>query len=86
MMMLKITGKKGKNPLWDPIVAWAPPETYGRADGESTFYLVYGKVPMMTHTATIDNGVLARLTPDYKFMVWINSKAAARLGIKPETP
>jgi len=82
LMMLKITGKKGRGPLWDPLVAWAPPEVYGRADGKNTFYLVYGRIPTMTHTATVDNGVLMRITPGYKFMVWLNRRAAERLGIR----
>ncbi|RLE60845.1 MAG: hypothetical protein DRJ35_02095 [Thermoprotei archaeon] len=81
-MMFKITGNKGKNSLWDPIVDWAPPQVYGKADGTSTFYLVYGRIPTMTHTATADNGILMKLTPSYKFMVWINRNAAQRLGIK----
>lgn len=81
-LMFKIASSKGSNPLWDPLVDWAPPQVFGKADGKNTFYLIYGRIPTMTHTATADNGILMKLTPSYKFMVWINRKVAERLGIK----
>ncbi|AKG38605.1 hypothetical protein MA03_03940 [Infirmifilum uzonense] len=77
-----IKAKKGYQPYWDPIVAWAEPEVLGKADGRQTFYLTYGRVPTMTHTSTADEPLLSVLTPDYKRMAWINRKVAESLGIK----
>lgn len=77
-----IKAKKGYQPYWDPIVAWAEPEVLGRADGRTTFYLVYGRVPTMTHTSTADEPFLSVLTPDFKRMAWINRAVAESLGIK----
>jgi anaerobic selenocysteine-containing dehydrogenase len=77
-----IKAKKGYQPYWDPIVAWAEPEVYGKADGKTTFYVVYGRVPTMTHTSTADEPFLSVLTPDFKRMAWINRSVAESLGIK----
>ncbi|QOJ78857.1 molybdopterin-dependent oxidoreductase [Infirmifilum lucidum] len=77
-----IKARMGYQPYWDPVVAWAEPEVFNKADGKQTFYLVYGRVPTMTHTSTADEPFLSVLTSDFKRMAWINRKVAESLGIK----
>ncbi|PLJ78534.1 molybdopterin-dependent oxidoreductase [Infirmifilum sp. SLHALR2] len=77
-----IKAKKGYQPYWDPIVAWCEPEVINKADSKQTFYLIYGRVPTMTHTSTADEPLLSVLTPDFKRMAWINRRVAESLGIK----
>lgn len=76
-----IVQRLGSSPYWDPIVDWAPPEVLDKADGVNTFYLTYGRIPTMTQTSTCDEPFLVKLTPPEHRMVWINRKAAERLGI-----
>jgi anaerobic selenocysteine-containing dehydrogenase len=80
--LYSIKARKGYQPYWDPIVAWAEPEVFGKADGKTTFYLIYGRVPTMTHTSTADEPLLSVFTPDFKRMAWINRAVAESLGIK----
>ncbi|MEM1517267.1 MAG: molybdopterin-dependent oxidoreductase [Thermofilum sp.] len=77
-----IVQRLGPSPYWDPIVDWAPPEVLDKADGVNTFYLTYGRIPTMTQTSTCDEPFLVKLTPDCHRMVWINTKAAERLGVR----
>ena len=71
--------KFGQNPL----VFWMPPKVYGKADPEKgVFYLVYGKVPSMTHSSTADNPLLSkRLTRKNYFRIWMNRQVAEKMGI-----
>ncbi len=57
----------------------------GESLGSDEFYMTYGHIPTMTHTSTSDNDLLVAVTeqkPDLYMRVWMNTKRAAKLGLK----
>jgi anaerobic selenocysteine-containing dehydrogenase len=83
-MLLDISKRSGGiKPEWHPLIEWVPPQIEGKKLAKDEFYVIYGKVPTMTHTSTADNPYLAqKLTRDMYKRVWINSSRAKELGIK----
>jgi len=74
--------KSGKEECF-PLASWVEPLILKEELSENEFYVVYGKIPTMTHTSTGDNPVLTHiLTHDKYRRVWINRARAERLGIR----
>lgn len=83
------------NPQGDPLFTFVPtewkkglkPEDSLTADDE--FYFTYGKVPTMSHAATMNNDLLVALSEKHKdayYGVWIHPQRAAKLAIKTGDP
>ncbi|CAB1128555.1 putative polysulfide reductase chain A [Candidatus Hydrogenisulfobacillus filiaventi] len=80
----------GYKPEWDPLVTfvepnWKPGEgLHPRLQGNE-FFFAYGKTPLQSHCATLNNDLLVSLSElrrDQITGIWLHSKAAQRLGIK----
>ncbi len=86
-MLLEISKKSGGiKPEWHPLIEWVPPETEQKYAelARDEFYVIYGKIPTMTHTSAADNPYLAqKLTRKEMYeTIWINPSRAAELGIR----
>ncbi|MCE4615131.1 MAG: molybdopterin-dependent oxidoreductase [Desulfurococcales archaeon] len=70
-------------PEWHPLIDWVPPrvEQVNEELNGNEFYVIYGKVPTMTHTSTADNPLLERLTRENYRRIWIHPSRAAYLGV-----
>jgi anaerobic selenocysteine-containing dehydrogenase len=82
--------KYGPNPLWNPLVAYVPPQwKEGMKDTDklsgNEFFFAHGKTPLMSYTSTANNPLLismAETMPDERFGLWINASKAKELGIR----
>jgi len=84
--------KYGPNDLWNPLVAYVPPEwKEGMKDTDelsgNEFFFSHGKTPLMSYTSTVNNPLLMSLVESTKhgletMGVWINSAKARELGIR----
>ena len=81
--------KYGPNPLWNPLVAYVPPQwKEGMKDTDkptgNEFFFAHGKTPLMSYTSTANNPLLisiAETMPEERFGLWINAEKAKKLGI-----
>ncbi len=87
-MMAMMIQKYGYNDYWDPTVKYISAEVTGKKLKENEFHFIYGKLPTESHAsaATQDNKLLSfvnnLINPMDKYGLWINKKAADKLGIK----
>ncbi len=89
-LLARISRTRGYKPNWDPLVTFMPPlYQHGAKIGEELpvdeFFFSFGKLPMMSHTATAGNDLLAALaaTKGWRnYGVWINPQRAGALGIE----
>ncbi len=75
----------GIKPEWHPLIDWVPPEIEQtkKTLAKDEFYVIYGKIPTMTHTSAADNPYLAqKLTREMYERIWIHTSRAKELGIK----
>jgi len=86
-MMLNVAKNSGGiKPEWHPLIDWVPPliEQEKKALAKDEFYVIYGKIPTMTHASTADNPILTqKLTREEMYeRIWIHTSRAKELGIK----
>lgn len=79
----------GYFPNWDPLCAYVPLRRKENNLEADEFFVSHGKAPIFSHTGvhTLDNPLLVAISewkklPEIYYRVWMNPKAAQRLGIK----